>query len=67
MVAEVEQGLEVRFHAAWAAAALAGPDKVVEFACFGAFALIFALCCDLSLMDGGRGGDGTFEGGDLLF
>ncbi len=46
VVAEVEEGSQVGFHAAGAAAALAGPDEVVEFAGFGAFALV-GLCCGL--------------------
>ena len=63
----VEEGLEVRWgvHAAWAAAAVAGPDEVVEFACFGAFGLVVGVWCCLGLRGGG--GDGAFEGGDLVF
>ena len=68
VVAEGEEGTEVRVHAARAAAALARPDEVVEFARFGAFGLVGVTeCCGLGGMGGGRCGDDAFERGDLIF
>lgn len=69
MAAEVEEGAEVRVHAAGAAAALAGPDEVVEFAGFDTFGLVVfsGLGGGLGVVGGvGGGGDGALEGGDLV-
>ena len=68
VVAEVEEGCEVwGIHAAGAAAALAGPDEVVEFACFGAFGLGGGGLVGWGLVGGwGGGGDDSFEGGKLV-
>lgn len=62
VVAEEEEGSQVRVHAAGAAAALAGPDEVVEFAGFGAFR-----GGGLVVVGGWGGGEGALEGGELGF
>lgn len=69
-VAEGEEGLQVRrVHATRAAAALAGPDEVVELARFGAFV---GFCFGGGGGGGvgwwwGGAGEGAFEGGELGF
>lgn len=69
VVAEGEEGLQVWWvHAAGAAAALAGPDEVVEFAGFGAFGFVVGDGEGLRGREGwGGGGDGAFERGELVF